>query len=484
MAWSLYRGVVVIGILGLMLRLFWKSLSPDISEQEKQQLVWMVTVAFALKTGLVLIWYASVGGLYVDSSVSDQEIYIWGGEYITAQITSGNLFPSLPPQLEHASPGYYYVLGILFTLFERNPIVASLFNTFLSIVLSILIYHLAHSLSGHWVAATALLLNLAYPQYISASYFVLKDITITFLLAVLFWGLYVLKGMLPIPVIVIVMATMAYFRFTQALIGAVLIFGQLMLGTLIARQRIKSFFLLLVTIALLVTFFASVQIGGYTLSNIGYSTNVLAYHVRNSMFLHGERLDFSFRSLTSLARTIGANWTAFLYHSAESLFHTFWGPPYLYSRSGPNLHPYNPTEPPFRVLLESAGAFMMTALMPFVFYGWSEVAREKTAESFFLWTYPLVWVLLLIFSGNSYRWRLPIIPILLLFAALGISKWRQVRPFYPLYVMAFTLLVAVNASLNQYLIVGFSTGSVTLVFLVAMAIWKWHLGYFNSRPRG
>jgi hypothetical protein len=477
---SLYRSAAVVLMVGLLTMLFWRSLPPGLPADHKRRLVRLVILAFAVKLAIVMVWYQTEGGLYIDPSVSDQGEYLRGGTYIAAQIGDGELLPSMPAEMSNASPGYHYVVGVVLAAFGDDPFMVSATNVVLSVALSCLIYHVALSFADQRVATIALLLSLAYPQYVSASYFVLKDIAATFLVVVVMWGLCAGKGTKRMLVVALAVMVMAYFRFGQALVVGGLALGQLMLGTFAGSGRARRVAFLAATTAALAGSLASASIGGYDVGTIGFTTNVSAYHTSDPGFLEGERLHLSLSSLGSIAMAVLTRPVTFAAYAAETVFHTFWGPPYLYSRSGPNLHPYAPGEPPYRVLLESASGLFLAGLMPLVATGWLKSLKTTRRHTFFLWAFPVVWTMVLVFTGTVIRWRLPMIPCVLLLASLGWTSRARLRAVYPLYAIGFAVVVAVNASLGDSAVVGKAVATASAALLWALVLKQTALGRWFS----
>lgn len=467
----------VIAVIYLIIRIFSRSLPQKLDHYERSKLLRIVYIGIIFKIGLILVWYLYAGGLEVNPSVSDIVDYDRGGLDIADRLRSGILYT---PNITFSTGsdnylGYYYFVGIIYALFGHFHIIVSIFNGLASICIALLMYHVAASIFDHKIAKLTLIFNLFYPQFISASYFILKDIMITFLVAAIAWSLSKKQRFTSFILTITLLVILLFFRMPLAIIiGVLIIFHYTFSQISISRGFIKSFVLPSLAATLFIIVITQVKLGEKTaLSRFGYTTNIQAYHTESPGFLEEERVSMDIQGFLHVADKIIDYPSTFIHYTLESIFHIFWGPPYLYSRSGPTLHPYFPNETIFRSLLESLSGLFTAFLIPMILYGGIYSFKFRKKETFLFYSFIILMTLTLIFTGNVFRWRLPIMPFVLMFGAVGCMNFFIIKPFYIIYILMFNLLVAANATLHHNL-----TVAIPLFFLTFCGL-LW--GFFRYR---
>lgn len=469
---TMFNIAVVIAIIVLIVKLFMRSIAKDLDHSQKLSLFRLLLIGATFKIGLILLWYAWVGGLEINPSVSDIYFYDYTGRMLADNFRKGMFF-TLPTVVENSYPGYPYFLGITYSLFGHSYMMASILNALCSVLLAILMYHIADSIFGHRIAKFTFTLNLFYPQFVSASYYLLKDMLVTFLTVGIAWSIYTYRDrkILQLIMSIFFITIMLFFRLSQAMIVLIIAVISLFLLRLDKKPRRIWSISSPLLIMLIIVFIFNIWQGG-NISNIGMITSVpVSEEVKG--WLGTVRLEFNFSTFGKIWNIIAVNPFIFAISAAETIVRTFYGPFYLYARVGPTLKPYYFTESGFRAILETFSGLMIGFLMPMVSWGLLHCIKKKRRESFFLYTLIVVWCFILIFVGNMYRWRLPMMPFVLTLAAIGISRFpRKFKQLYTLYICLYISFIALNASAGALLEPLGLTFLVLFVFLSASFLKK------------
>lgn len=299
-------------------------------------------------------------------------------------------------------------------------------------------YHIAFRLFNPKVAKWTLLLTLFLPFFIHTSFYIVKDNIVTFLVVAAAWSLirFNEKGikfggiLLPLIFLLCLLA----FRPQYAILLGILMPLQLIFSrSSFGKSRIPF---ALIFLALFVGIVSYIQPQGQPgLSVMQTQTfTPTAYHTEYPDFLKG----VSPRNPSDLWGRIVTYPTAFIAYSLENLFLLFWGSSMLYSRTGPTFHPaWWQLDAIFRIIL-----------MPMVLYGGYLALRYKPRKTFLFYSFAiLLTVTLVLFTGADLRWGLPMMPFVMMFGAVGCSRFSQIRPLYPLYIVLFAIFAAWNVSL-------------------------------------
>lgn len=439
-------------------------------ENEQRSLLKWFWVGVTIKATIVLVWYLVAGGHEFNPSVADSEGYDQKGWELATSFLSGDFaLLSLPPFLQDQYPGFYYWVGLIYAPFGHHHILVSLFNVLLSVWMAVMLFEVSQTLSDPGSAKYTLIYAMMYPQFVSASYLILKDLFVAFLATLGLWAVYVPRR-LSIKVIAFlgVLALLGTVRAPLAVIfGALGVIQFWFMAPEMSRAR-KAVALVLVLLG-----FAAVgtqlSVGEISPFERGLTTRA---EIGELSPLEGIRWTFSWQSASDLGTIIVSSPVSFFRYAVATSIRFFYGPFFLYAQGGPNLHPYDPGETVFRSLLECLSGLFVGLLMPMIAIGWLRCVRERGRETFLLSAWLMAGILMLILVGALVRWRLPFIVVALAFAAMGSSGIREIRGLYWAYFLLYALLIGANATLQQGLLLPKAAG---VAFAVLLA-WKFLAG--------
>jgi hypothetical protein len=456
-------------------RLLVRTLPQDESVFERRSFLHWFWAGVALKIIIIVAWYLVVGGHEFNPSVGDAEGYDALGWNLATSFREGNFYLlSLPPFLQDQNPGFYYWVGLVYALFGHHHILISLWNSLFSIWSAVLVFQSCRVLFGLQAAKYSFVLVLFYPQFISASYYILKDVMVTFFVTSCVWAVYVPKRRAHrFVLLLIALFCLSQFRPQLSIIIGSLGFIQLWLLMWKSEKQRQA---IICGLASLTVLFMGTHMGSGDGPLIGQTTKipyVAPTSKDDSGLVEGVRLTFSLESIQEVSRVIMAKPLTFFYQSIYATARLFYGPFFLYAREGPNLRPYDPYESGFRTIMESGSGFQTGLAMPMIIIGLLYCLWVRGRDAFLLYMWIFAGCAMLILVGVIIRWRLPLMPTVLSFGGFGLTVWERIKPIYPIYIMLFILLIVANATLLEGMIV-----PKCAVFVMALFM----LWYFLKRP--
>ena len=468
---EMFAFLVVVSVTVLVVKILIKTLPGNLASVMRNRIVFLIILALVIKLTVVLFWYLNAGHslyVYADGSTRDSGYFDWSGRLLANYFSQGRFFD---PELLHLygeSIGFPYYVGIIYTLFGHHQIMVSIFNTLLSVILALLMFHIVLSLfSDQRIAFWTLAFNLFYPHYISQSYYILKDMLLLFLMVVFGWSIINIginigrNRTYLLNYFAVFLATLGIY-FVRSQLAIILIgVGGLHLLTgfgLGERKVIKALFFLLICITLMITF--------GSLSPRGRSTfeKIEDFYIGQKGY-RGEATPHYLEGATGpkdIILRIVSNPASASKDFVKSLVFIYWGPTYFYQRSGANLfYAYGKF-----VFWENLGAIMRIFLMPMVIYGFFHCLRERKVETFLLYGFVALWTFVMMLTGSDERWSMNLIPFLLFFGAVGVVNFDRIKPFYILYILAFNLFIVANITLYQNLIVAKPLAILTFITIL------------------
>ncbi|MFQ5866785.1 MAG: hypothetical protein ACE5IT_02175 [bacterium] len=444
---------VVFIISVLIIKLFSKSLPLNLDVTMKNRLIFIVILAIVLKLVIVGVWYLNVGHsfyMYSDLSTRDSGFYDWSGQYLANYFRQGILFRQEFLNLYGDSLGFPYYVGLIYAFFGHHQIMVSIFNTLASVVLALLMFHIALTLfNNRKIAFWTLIFNLFYSHYVSQSYYLLKDMFLVFLIVIFCW-LFMKIGKNRINLLnyfgLFVVTIGIYFIRSLTVLILIGLGGlHLILGLgLKERKVLKSILVLLICLTAIIGLGRLSPRGRTTFEKIEYfSTEEYRGEESTPAYLRGTR------GTKEIISSIGSSPLNAFKDLIRSVILIYWGPTYFYQRSGANLfYAYGRF-----VFWENLGGLMRIFLMPMVIFGFFYCLRKKKSESFLFYSFVVIWTVVMMLTGNAERWALSLMPFVLMFGAVGVVNFNKIKPFYIPYLLLFNLLIAANITLHESLIV-------------------------------
>jgi hypothetical protein len=441
----IFNIIAVTTIIGLILKWF--------SKCEQSKLLWLLLSVIIIKLFIVIGWYI-IAGDNLDDVWVDTYYYDWAGQYLANYFRDFIFYKTSFMDLFGSYIGSYYYIGIIYTLFDHYPLMVSIINTLAGIVIAILIYKIAVFLFDRKIAKWTFIFNLFYPYYIHISYYLLRDMLVTFLVVTSTWNLLRTKtGQVRYYLFLISSIFVLYFvRSPLAIILLGLCGLHLIFEFNFGHNKIlKTLFVTIVSIFLFVGFSGFIQPSGRT-----------AFEKITDIRIEETESTASFledaQGIEEILSRVKANPLAFLKHSLRDTILIFWGPFYFCSSSGPALfHKYGRF-----IFWENLRSLFMFFLMPMVIYGGYHCFRYKKKETFIFYSFTVTLIFILMFMGNVLRWGLPMMPFVLMFGAVGVTYFNKIKPFYLIYILMLNLLVFMNATLKESTIMGLSFAAITL----------------------
>ena len=451
--WIFIDSVALVTGIYLILRLFSKSLSSQFEAKEVNRLILIVLTAIVLKLAITGIWFLHVRHAFFihEGKLKDSGLYDIAGQHLASYFKRGVFFRPEWLDIYGEYIGFPYYLGLVYTLFGHSQIMVSCLNALASVITALLVFQIALAVfNDKRIAVMALIFNLFYAQYISQSYYILKD-TFLLLLVMIFWHQVINIGRdrdrwfnyLGL----VALACWIYFMRSPLAVIVVLLGGTHLIVRLGFKERriVKAGLLLLVSMAGVIylgtfaprsrTVFEKIE--EIPIGQAGYRGEGTPAYLEGTV------------GVKEIATRIIANPFLAATDTLRSIFLIYWGPPYFYQRTGPRLfYAYDKF-----IFYDNLGAIMRILLMPMVIYGFLYCLRYKKQESFLLYGFLAVWTLAMIVTGSDERWNIELMPFTLVFGAVGAVNFEKVKPFYLIYLLIFNLFIMANATLHDGLIV-------------------------------
>jgi len=450
----IFNIIAITIIVILIIRLFSKSIPESFDEKWKRKLVVILAVAIIIKLTIASIWNLKIGhSLYIHDGIpKDSAIYHLVGQELARYFKQFIFYKLDLLKIYGKQLGYHYLVGIIYVIFGHYHIMVSIIGTLSSIVMAILMFHIAYHLFNEKIAYWTFVFNLFYPHYVSASYYILKDIWILFLITLFGWLTIKTKekkGRLISYLWPLIIAAAVYFfrpPLALILIGA----GGLHLileSSFKERKVVKAIFVLLICLTVIIGVGRlSLPYGRSSFEKIGdFQIGQEGYFGEPAPgYLEGARgpKEIIFRIITNPA--------AALKDFVRGTILIYWGPTYFYQRSGANLfYAYDNF-----VFWENLGGIMRIFLMPMVIFGFFYCLRKKKAETFLFYSFFIIWTSsMIIIVSRALRWILCLMPFTLMFGAIGVDNFNKIKPFYILYILFLNILIVANITLCDNLIV-------------------------------
>jgi hypothetical protein len=447
----IFNIITVIAIIGLILKWFSKCKQP--------KLLWLLLLVISGKLAIVIGWYI-IAGNNLDKVWLDSYYYDWAGQYLANYFRNFVFYKTSFMDLFGSYIGGYYYVGIIYAIFGHYPMMVSIINTLVSIVIAILMYKIADSLFGQKVAKWTFTFNLFYPYYIHISYYLLRDIIIVFLVVVSAWSLLRIKTVQTRSYIFLI-SSISVLYFVRAPL-AIILLGLCALHLIfehdVSQNKIlKILFVTMVSIFLFVGFSGFIQSSGRTVFE-KFTDIRIEQTESTASYLEGAH------GIGEILGRVRAHPEIFLKYSLRDMLLIFWGPFYFCSSSGPAMfHKYERF-----IFWENLRSLFMFFLMPMVIYGGYYCFQNKKKETFIFYGFITTLILILIFVGNVLRWGVPAMPFVLMIGAVGCTRFEVIKPFYLPYLLLLNVLVIGNATLYDSLIVA----KPLAIFTITGIIWS------------
>ncbi len=410
----------------------------------------VVGISIALRIGIATVWFLNVGHSLGGESTSDAQSYWADGTYLAQQFRDLDFdLPRLSSEITHEYFGYPLFLGTVFSIGGDQQMLGSFANQFLVVGAGLLAYAMARRYLDPRAGMPALVLNMFYPQYLSAGFFLLKDILITFITVLITFATLemrnpsktVKRGVLFLLGVAALMFLRRQMAVMLGFIGVTyLALSLLNRNTVRARTRLLGVLAGVVIGVIILGSVVTWQDRSVLSSWDEITTQVVIYRVEQQDLLVGAQ-----SPQEALDRSLD-NPGVFAFHVAQSAILTFWGPTNWYARNDTSIHP----------IWENMGAMMLTVIMPFVLLGLFRALRQRPLETMPMWGLVLATFMSVVFAGGITRWRLPMMPVVFGFGAYGLLSWRRWRALYPMYLVLFAALAIYNWSplIGQITVIG------------------------------
>lgn len=458
---------VVLMVSVLIVNLFSKSLPKGLDGGMRNKLILIVVIAIILRLLIVAFWHLKVGHsfyVYGDWSTRDSGYYDWAGRHLAQYFQKGILLKREFFHLYGESLGFPYYVGLIYALFGHHQIMVSIFNTLASIILALLMFHIAWTIfNDRKIALWVLIFNLFYPHYVSQSYYLLKDVLLILLLVIFSWLIIRIqenRASLINYVEISMVLTAVYFIRSHLVIILIGLGGLHLIVSLGFKERkvIKTLLFMLICLSL--------TAGFGTLSPRGRTVfeKIEDFYIGQGGY-RGEATPTYLEGATGpkdIGQRMVRHPASALKDFARSLVFIYWGPTYFYQRSGANLfYAYGRF-----VFWENLGAIMRIFLMPMVIFGFFYCLRKKKVETFLFYSFSAFWTLVMMLSGSGERWSMDLMPFTFMFGAIGIVNFDKIKPFYVLYILAVNILIATNITLYDNLIITMPLAILTLLSIL------------------
>jgi hypothetical protein len=440
-------GFIIYGIVTL----FRRTLPAAIEPPYARKLLQFLALGIVTKALVILMWYVAAGGQEVNDSLLDIISYDAYGRMVADYLRHFEL----PPLIVEEFAYFSYIVGFCYAIFGEYHIVVSIYNMIVTILIAIMVFHIAYKVTGNRsVSMYAYVLVMFYPHFMSASYYILKDVSVAFAVVGAAWSLYCRKTFRGILISFLIFTLMLiYLRAPLGVMVLILGFVQLYINTFSKDDRrhyLKKVFFV-GSVILIATFtLHNVNVADKPLSDFGYTIQEVEQETGGEPL----RFEFTLGTMTDILHLLVSHPFLFLKNLVIATIRTFYGPFFLYAQTGPTLQPYDPSEVGFRAVLEATSGMLTGLLMPMIIYGFYSCVRFTGRRTFLLWSFVLIQLILLVWAGIILRWRLPLIPMVMIFAGIGLLNYAaKLKRFYTLYVILFVLGATINVTWEQHFLI-------------------------------
>ena len=277
------------------------------------------------------------------------------GHFVIAGFTD----PDFMGGLNQYYPGYAYSLTPIYFVFGPHPFLSSLLNLGVLSGIAMLMYHISLRLTGKTAAMITLVLVLTYPAFADWTYFILRDLIMTFLTVLIAWMVVSYTGpeisVRRVILISLPLIAFLWFRIHMAIMYFALVSLQVYRktpGRILEAPRLK-----ILSVSLVVLVIGAVLLPSGEGSRSPFESFTLSEspHVEKEGFLEGANLF----DLGEMRDRITAAPKSFIQAVVQGTYLTFLGPTWFYARSGAAF------ARPYQIL----GAIFMTLLLPFIILG-------------------------------------------------------------------------------------------------------------------
>jgi 4-amino-4-deoxy-L-arabinose transferase-like glycosyltransferase len=437
--------IIVVFIVMITFKLFSNSLVNKIDANQRINLLWISFLGVIFKLGIVAVWFWQVQHA-TDDLWLDTYAYNQVGQYLAENFRQWVFYSQNLKGLigEYGSPGYYYFVGFIYTLFGYQEWMVSVFNNLLGVWFSMLMYHIAFKFFGHRIAKFTFIFNLFFPSFVYWGYFILKELLVVLSVVMVVWSAIQIceqkasRGAL--IRLILSLLLLLYIRPQYAVVLGLISPIHIVISRS-ASVRFRKLLFGLFFLLLFITIVSLIRPRGMP------GLSVLQAPIRFTPLYHTDVSNLfvgcSLREPGEILSRIRGYPLEFIRHTAEVIFRTFWLSTSLYARSGPHFH---------HVAIDISG-ILMIFLMPMVIWGGIYSIRYKTKEMFVFYIFITAITIALIFSGHPTRLGLAMMPFILMFAGKGWVNFAKYKSFYILYILMFNLLIAVNATMYHHFIV-------------------------------
>ncbi|MBU0579775.1 MAG: glycosyltransferase family 39 protein, partial [Candidatus Margulisbacteria bacterium] len=340
--------------------------------------------------------------------------------------------------IDRINVGYYYTIGIIYSIFGHITFIARIVNCFFSGLTIIYVYLLAKTIFGSKIARLSALLVLCFPDFSVISALQWKDTILTFLGVFAIWNITLVKNKLSffrtIFCIPIFVYAFSLRKQTGIFLGAL---ASLYLLANIRRFRFKQFIIGFLFVIVIGIFFAKVQ-------DFGFFGKDYFNIIGDRLVFFSERVESADASVSGgffykgLVKFLyGDLFTKMIFLPIGIIFIL------IYPLPLPHLLSYCQE-------IYLFGAWTWYFFIPFFIYGFFNSLKNTRTYIILLFViYIIASFLLSGFNASGLvRYRLQMMPFALMLTALGMVNFRRWRSLYfkfmSLMFILFLLYIALK----------------------------------------